>query len=190
MMNLKSIRSVRLVRSIGLSMFTLGLMALTTGCQMSEQEQLETWMADQRKDIKPSVQKIPEPKKFEPAPYARQGNIDPFNAQKLAAALKRDVVQGNKLLQAELNRRKGPLEAYPLDAITMVGSLNKSGANVALLKADNLLYQARVGEYLGQNFGRIIKISETEVSLREIAQDAAGEWIERNASLQLQEKTK
>jgi type IV pilus assembly protein PilP len=161
-----------------------------SGCQSSEQEQIETWMTDLRKEIKPSVQKLPEPKKFEPAPYAKNGTLDPFNAQKLAAALKRDVTQGNKLLQAELNRRKGPLEAYPLDAIAMVGSLNKNGANVALLKADNLLYQARVGEYLGQNFGRITKISETEVSLREIAQDAAGEWIERNANLQLQEKTK
>jgi type IV pilus assembly protein PilP len=161
-----------------------------SACQTSEQEQLDKWMTDLRNEIKPSVQKLPEPKKFEPAPYGKQSVIDPFNAQKLAAALKRDVTQSNKLLQAELNRRKGPLEAYPIDAIAMVGSLNKGGANVALLKADNLLYQARVGEYLGQNFGRITKISETEVSLREIAQDAAGEWIERNANLLLQEKTK
>jgi type IV pilus assembly protein PilP len=174
----------------GLVLFTVVSLSLLSACQSTEQEQIETWMTDLRKEIKPSVQKLPEPKKFEPAPYAKQGTIDPFNAQKLAAALKRDVSQSNKLLQAELNRRKGPLEAYPIDAISMVGSLNKSGANVALLKADNLLYQARVGEYLGQNFGRITKISETEVSLREIAQDAAGEWIERNANLTLQEKTK
>jgi type IV pilus assembly protein PilP len=174
----------------GLALFTVASLSLLSACQSTEQEQIETWMTDLRKEIKPSVQKLPEPKKFEPAPYAKQGTIDPFNAQKLAAALKRDVSQSNKLLQAELNRRKGPLEAYPIDAISMVGSLNKSGANVALLKADNLLYQARVGEYLGQNFGRITKISETEVSLREIAQDAAGEWIERNANLTLQEKTK
>jgi type IV pilus assembly protein PilP len=174
----------------GLALFAVASLSLLSACQSTEQEQIETWMTDLRKEIKPSVQKLPEPKKFEPAPYAKQGTIDPFNAQKLAAALKRDVSQSNKLLQAELNRRKGPLEAYPIDAITMVGSLNKSGANVALLKADNLLYQARVGEYLGQNFGRITKISETEVSLREIAQDAAGEWIERNANLTLQEKTK
>lgn len=179
-----------LVIKTGLVLIAVASLSLLSACQSTEQEQIETWMTDLRKEIKPSVQKLPEPKKFEPAPYAKQGTIDPFNAQKLAAALKRDVSQSNKLLQAELNRRKGPLEAYPIDAITMVGSLNKSGANVALLKADNLLYQARVGEYLGQNFGRITKISETEVSLREIAQDAAGEWIERNANLTLQEKAK
>jgi type IV pilus assembly protein PilP len=104
--------------------------------------------------------------------------------------LKRDQAQSNKLLLAEINRRKEPLEAYPLDAIAMVGSLQRGGAQTALLKADNLLYQARLGNYVGQNFGRITKITETEVVLREIAQDAAGEWVERNSTLQLQEKAK
>jgi len=55
------------------------------------------------------------------------------------------------------------------------------------LKVDSLLYQVKVGEYLGQNFGKITKITETEVTLREIVQDAAGEWIERPTTLQLQE---
>jgi type IV pilus assembly protein PilP len=59
-----------------------------------------------------------------------------------------------------------------------------------LLKVDNLLYQVKVGDYLGQNYGKIIKITETDISLREIVQDAAGEWIERAGSLQLQEKTR
>jgi len=52
------------------------------------------------------------------------------------------------------------------------------------------LYQVRVGEHLGQSYGRVTKITETEVTLREIVQDAAGEWIERVASLQLQERSK
>ena len=72
----------------------------------------------------------------------------------------------------------------------MVGSLIKLGQPVALVRVDNLLYQVRVGNYLGQNYGRITKISETEVALREIVQDAAGEWIERTATLQLQEGSK
>lgn len=164
--------------------------ALLVACRSGEQQQIDQWMTDVRKEIKPSVQKLPEPKRFEPAPYTQMGAIDPFNAQKLVAALKRDTVQSNKLLEAELNRRKEPLEAFPLDAIQMVGSLKRGGTDVALLRADNLLYQARVGNYIGQNFGRITKITETEVSLREIAQDAAGEWVERNATLQLQEKAK
>ena len=70
----------------------------------------------------------------------------------------------------------------------MVGSLTREGRRYALLRVDNLLYQVKAGDYLGQNFGRITKISETEITLREVVQDAAGEWIERTSTLQLQEK--
>ena len=72
----------------------------------------------------------------------------------------------------------------------MVGSLIKAGQPVALVRVDRLLYQVRVGNYLGLNYGRITKVSETDLSLREIVQDAAGEWIERTATLQLQEGSK
>ena len=72
----------------------------------------------------------------------------------------------------------------------MVGSVTKQGKPFALLKVDNLLYQVKVGDYLGQNYGSILKMTETEIALREIVQDAAGEWIERPSTLQLQEKAR
>ena len=78
----------------------------------------------------------------------------------------------------------------PLDAVAMVGSLLRQGQPVALVRVDNLLYQVRAGNYLGQNYGRITKISETEVALREIVQDAGGEWLERAVKIQLQEGSK
>ncbi|PTT91917.1 pilus assembly protein PilP, partial [Pelomonas sp. HMWF004] len=99
-----------------------------------------------------------------------------------------EAAQPNSLLTAEMNRRKEPLEAYPLDNMSMVGSLTRDNRRYALLRVDNLLYQVKAGDYLGQNFGRITKISETEIMLREVVQDAAGEWIERTSTLQLQEK--
>jgi type IV pilus assembly protein PilP len=72
----------------------------------------------------------------------------------------------------------------------MVGSLIKEGSPVALVKVDNLIYQVRVGNHLGQNYGLITRVTETGISLREIVQDAAGEWIERTAALQLLEGSK
>ena len=72
----------------------------------------------------------------------------------------------------------------------MVGSLLKQSQPVALVKVDNLLYQVRAGNYLGQNYGRVTKVTETEVVLRELVQDATGEWIERPATLTLQERAK
>ena len=116
--------------------------------------------------------------------------MEPFSNQKLAVAIKQEARQPNSLLAAELNRRKEPLEAYPVDSMSMVGSLTRGGRQFALLKVDNLLFQVKQGDYLGQNFGKITRINETEVLLREIVQDAAGEWIERTSTLQLQEKAR
>jgi len=171
----------------------LAAAALLAGCGASEQEELQQWMAEQRAQTKPRVTPIPEPKKFTPQSYTQQAVTDPFSNLKLTQALKRESSQSPAnaaLIAPELTRRKEPLESFPLDTMAMVGSLVKQGKPVALIRVDNLLYQVKAGDYLGQNYGRITKVGETEVTLREIVQDAAGEWIERPASLQLQEKSK
>ena len=154
----------------------------------AEQEELQQWMDQQRREVKPNVPPLQPPKKFDPEPYAQAQRVEPFSNQKLTVALKQEARQPNSLLSAQLNRRKEPLEAYPLDSMSMVGSVNKQGQPFALLRVDNLLYQVKVGDYLGQNYGRITQIAETEIAVREIVQDAAGEWIERPATLQLQDK--
>lgn len=137
---------------------------------------------------------IAEPKKFTPQAYTEGNSDDPFNIQKLTQALRRDTSQAvnSALITPELSRRKEPLESMPLDTMVMVGSLDRAGQLVALIKADKLLYQVRLGNHLGLNYGLVTKITETELTLREIVQDANGEWIERMASLQLklQEKSK
>jgi type IV pilus assembly protein PilP len=156
----------------------------------AEQEELTQWMEQQRREVKPNVTPLTPPKKFSPQAYVALNGVEPFSAQKLTVALKQEARQPNSLLAAEINRRKEPLEAYPLDSMRMVGSVNRSGRPYALLRVDNLLYQVKQGDYLGQNYGKITKISETDVTLREIVQDAAGEWIERASALQLQEKAR
>jgi len=167
--------------------------AALAGCGASGQEELQQWMAEQRQITRPQVTPIPEPKKFTPQAYSQDGTTDPFSNIKLTQALKRESAQATSnaaLVAPELARRKEPLEAYPLDAMRMVGSLIKEGQPVALLRVDNLLYQVKPGNYLGQNYGKITKVAENEVVLREIVQDAAGEWTERTATLQLQERSK
>lgn len=166
---------------------------LLTACSSSDQVDLEQWMKDQRTQTKSNVQPIPEPKKFTPQGYTQEAATDPFSNQKLTQALRRESTQSTSnaaLVAPELARRKDPLEGFPLDAMSMVGTLIKQGRPVALVKVDNLLYQVSPGNYLGHNYGRITKVDEAEVVLREIVQDAAGEWIERIAKLQLQERSK
>jgi type IV pilus assembly protein PilP len=168
--------------------------AALAGCQTNDHEEIQAWLAEQRANTKPRVEPLPEPKKFTPQLYTAQDAMEPFTPQKLAQALKREQQQGTsqtaQLVAPELSRRKEALESFPLDAMSMVGSLLKQGQPVALVKVDNLLYQVRPGNYLGQNYGKVMKVGENELVLRELVQDAAGEWIERTATLQLQEKSK
>ena len=163
---------------------------LLLGACSSDQDELRQWMEQQRREVKPNVTPLQAPKKFDPQPYNSAQAVDPFSTQKLTVALKQEARQPNSLLSAELNRRKEPLEAYPMDSMSMVGSVNKQGQPFALLRVDALLYQVKVGDHLGQNYGKILRIAETEIALREIVQDAAGEWIERPATLQLQERAR
>jgi len=164
-----------------------------TGCGSSKEDDVRQWMVEERNQTRPKVSPIPAPKQFKPEAYTNAATIEPFSNQKLTQALKRDssqVAANGALVAPELARRKEPLESFPLDAMTMVGSIVKAGQPVALVKVDNLLYQVKLGNYLGEHYGRVTKISETEVSLREIVQDAVGEWIERVATLQLLERSK
>jgi type IV pilus assembly protein PilP len=172
-----------------LTALLLSCAALMAACS-PEHDELREWMEQQRREAKPNVPPLQAPKKFDPEPYGVAQGVEPFSTQKLSVALKQEARQPNSLLAAELNRRKEPLEAYPLDSMSMVGSVNKEGRPFALLRVDNLLYQVKVGDHLGQNYGLITKIAETEIVLRELVMDASGEMIERPATLQLQERAR
>lgn len=153
---------------------------------------LRQWMQSERGKMTPRVPPLKEPARFVPLAYTEDGLADPFGRERLTSVLRREsqtVDASTSLIAPELSRRKQPLEAYPLDTMTMVGSLQQGDKDVALIRVDRLLYQVRVGEYLGQNYGLIQAIDENAVTLREIVQDAAGEWTERPVELELQEKT-
>lgn len=158
-------------------------------CGGSEQDDIRAWMQSERNSIKPSVQPIPEPTKFNPEPYSTANGMQPFSTEKLENMLRGSTgpVASSALIEPELNRRREPLEAFPLDTMALVGSLDRNGTLVALVKVGALLYQVKPGNYLGLNYGRVMRISETEVVLREIVQDSTGEWTERPAALQLVE---
>lgn len=170
----------------------LGTILLLAACGQAAQDEIRQWMTEQRHAVSPQVEPIPEPIRFVPQAYGSASVLSPFSAEKLFVALRSESASGTggTLIRAELNRRKEALESVPLDAMSMVGLLDRRGRKVALVRVDKLLYQVGVGQYLGQNFGRVMKISEHEIGLREIVQDPAGDWVERPVTLQLQEETR
>ena len=181
------------MRSLLLIPLFASTVLVLAGCGASQEDEIRNWMVEERNQTHSKIKPIAEPKQFKPEAYTNAAAMDPYSKQKLTQALKRDSAQASAnggLVAPELLRRKEPLESFPLDTMTLVGSIWKAGQPVALIKVDNLLYQVKLGNYLGQNYGKVTKINETEVSVREVVQDAVGEWIERVATLELQEKSK
>ena len=166
------------------------LLVATTLLGCSQEAQIRDWMEQTKRQTPVRVPHISPPKTFTPFTYKRQDTVDPFNAVKLSVAFAKLQAKSGKGLKPDMDRRKEPLEQYPLDTIKMVGTLQKPGLAYAILEVDKAIFQVKVGNYIGQNFGMITGISEDALELKEIVQDASGEWVERKARLELQESGK
>lgn len=133
--------------------------------------------------MKGRVDTLPQIKTFALVDYDGAGLKDPFDPSKIEP----DKEKGGKNAP-DKTRRPEPLEAYPLESLSMVGLLKMKGQPVALVQVDKVIYQVKVGNYLGQNFGIVTNITDAEVTLKELVEDSSGDWVERISSLQLQEQ--
>lgn len=157
---------------------------LLGGCSGDEHEDLREWMSSTAKDTKTKIPPLPQVAPYSPARYQPEGALDPFKPGKIIP----ETGKSGGGSRPDLNRQKEELEQYPLESLTFVGVLQRAKENQAIIKADSALHKVKVGNYLGQDFGVITKISDFEISLRELLQDAGGDWIERTSVLQLQEQ--
>ena len=165
-----------------------GLAVLLSGCGDSDVREVRDWMEQVRRDTRPAVKPLPEPKDFIPYAYGAKDQVDPFSQNKLLAELARAAATSNNPNQPDLQRPRELLESYPLDTMRMVGMMQKGGVSYALLQIDRAVYQVKAGQRIGQNFGLVTRVDEDAVSIREVVQDAAGDWVERMAKLELQNK--
>ncbi|HEY0663783.1 MAG TPA: pilus assembly protein PilP [Thiobacillaceae bacterium] len=153
-----------------------------SGCGGGEMEDLKTFVAESGRDMQGKIEPLPEVKAYEPFTYEAFDLPDPFKPRKL-------TMGGGGGPQPDLTRPKEPLEAFSLETLKMVGVLSKKGRIHAVIKSpENGIYHVAKGNYVGQNFGLITHIGDTEVTLREIIQDSAGDWAERTSTLILQEQ--
>jgi len=168
------------------AILVVALGALLTACTGEEFGDLKAELKDKTKDLRGRIEPLPVVKPYEPVPYKAFDQADPFSSAKIELVTK-SASSGGGGLKPDLNRPKEPLEAYPLESLKMVGVLQQKKANFALVKADTGLYRVKVGNYLGQNFGVITTITDSQIQLRELIQDAVGDWTERRSTLQLLE---
>jgi type IV pilus assembly protein PilP len=163
-----------------ISMMTVALLA---GWGGQSPQDLRKWMAEQGKGVRGKLDPLPQIKPYEPFAYADFDLPDPFKPRKI------EPVKGTETtskLAPDLNRRKEPLEAYPLEGLSMVGTLEKGKTRYALVKTpERDIYQVRQGNHMGQNFGVVVGITDTDIKLKELMQDGAGDWSERSSTLNL-----
>ena len=158
----------------------LGACVLLAGCGGESHQDLRAWMADQGKGARGRVDPLPQIKPYEPFAYNAFDLPDPFKPRKI------EPTKGSNKLAPDLTRRREPLESYPLESLNMVGTLAQGKTTYALVRTpDKDVYQVTLGNYLGQNFGVILAINESEIRMKELVQDGGGDWTERTGTLQL-----
>lgn len=155
-------------------------LGLLVGCGGAEDD-LRAWMQQTRSTVPPRPASLPEAKPYEPIDYKALGSVEPFSQRKIGE-LNRTFTESPDGL-----RQREPLEAFPLENFQLQGVMRKGSQAHAVMIVDSKAHQVRVGQHIGQNYGRIIRITENEVVLRELVQEGAGEWKERMTTVKMQE---
>ena len=164
------------------------LLVLLAGCGGDEHSDLKQELANLTKDMRGRVDPLPQVKPYEPVPYTAEGQVDPFRPERIeVAAAGRAAGASAALVEEQRKRPPEPLEAFPLESISMLGTISQNKQTFALVKAGPNLYRVKKGNYMGQNFGVITEIDEAQISLKELVQDSSGDWVERMSTLQLVE---
>lgn len=156
-----------------------------SACGGEEHSDLRQFVKESDKLPGGRIPPLPEVKPYEPFAYNAYDLTDPFKPRKIEPP--KSTAKGG--LQPDFNRPREALESFALENLRMVGTLQQKGQVYALVKApDSSLYRVQSGNYMGQNFGRIVGISESDIKLKEIVQDSGGNWEEKEQALQLQEQ--
>jgi type IV pilus assembly protein PilP len=163
----------------------IGLAVIAAGCAQ-DMSDLEDYALEVKARTSKNIEPIPQPKPYEPFVYEPGDRRDPFLAilQSREAALA--GAGGAGAIKPDFDRPKEPLEEFPLDSLRMVGTITMQQRAYALVRApDSVVHRVSVGDHVGQNYGKITGISETEVVLMEIIPDGLGGYIQRPASVAL-----
>lgn len=171
-------------------LFAIAFLALLAGCSSDGHDDLRQWMEESSQGLRGKITPLPEVKAYEPVAYDSSDVSDPFRSTKIEpdSKFKQSAGKGGQF-QPDFEARdlrNSILEKYALESLSMIGRLVVNNRPIAVIKYENNVRQVKVGDYLGLDFGMVTEIGETEVKLRELIQDSAGEWSERKSSLYLQ----
>ncbi len=134
------------------------------------------------------IEPLPEFRPYESFTYAATDLRDPFTVPTFSNQQALALPTAKNGIAPDFDRPREPLEEFPLDSLRMVGTLEQHDANWALINdTDGTIHRVQAGNYAGQNFGKITRVSEFEVELTEIVPDGIGGWMERQATIAISE---
>jgi len=163
-------------------LWMLSSMLILGGCAQEQHSDLREFMSTAGATGQPPLEALPEIKPQETFDYEPGDMADPFQPRSMKPA------KGGGGNQPDLSRNKEALENFPLDGLRMVGTLQRDGQIFALVRApEGILYRIKQGNYLGLNFGLVVRITESSIEIRETVQDGAGDWTESSTTMVLQE---
>lgn len=176
------------MRWIGSLVLGVACVTLFSGCGSGEHTDIKQWMEESSRDLRGRVPPLPELKPFPIVSYEATKELDPFSAGRVEPEKK----EGGGGKKPDFDRPREQLESFPLESLQFIGVVSKDKGKFrhALIQVDGVVYQVGKGNYVGQNFGRIVKVTDAEVVVSETVQDPSGQtadWVEREATLQLQE---
>ncbi len=171
-----------MIRNIAFLVLSL-LVLLLTACQQNEKEDLVQFIENSNKMKAKEIEPLPNIKPVEPYAYSAQEYDEPFNTENLKP---RRVVSARTGAGPDTNRRREPLENYPLDSLLMVGTLFREDERRVIIQTpEGAVQTAVVGNYLGQNYGKIVSIDENEIAVKEQVLNSAGTWVGRDARIKV-----
>lgn len=163
----------------------LGVMAVMlslSACSSHNYSDLDKYIEDVKHKTKGRIEPLPEVKTYESYTYQAQDLRDPFTP--FTEAPSEEMAQPG--ITPDINRKREALEAFPLDSLKFVGTIEKDGKTWGLITApDKAIYRVQVGNHMGKNYGEIMALSESTILLKEIIPNGSGGWVEREASLAL-----
>ncbi|MEQ1560195.1 MAG: pilus assembly protein PilP [Methyloglobulus sp.] len=175
-------------KSLKFLLCPLAVSILLTGCGNQEFSDLEQYIKDINARPKGTIEPLPEVKSIEPFVFKPEGLRDPFKAISEAEEVEDTQLSVGNGIKPDTARRKEELEAFPLDSLRMVGTIIMKANLWGLVKAsDKTVYRVQVGNHLGKNYGKIIRIQKDKIELMEIVPDKPGTWREQQTSLALTE---
>lgn len=163
----------------------IAMMSGLSACGGSDVSDLETYIANSKLKYQGNIEALPQIAPYEVYRYHADGKRDPFKPTvSLVKSLALNRVDNG--VNPDTGRVREELEKYSLDTLHMVGTMLNDGVTWGIIRApNNAIYRVRKGNYMGQNYGKIVAITETKIELREIVPDGRGGWIEQPNTVKL-----